>query len=164
MNESTKSTSRPRRIVRWLLRLTVRLLAVFGLLTAIYLACFRYSRMTSPSMSPTLQGDNWEDGDRVLTEKVSFWFRQPRRWEVITVRSRDGMVVMKRVVGLPGEAVQMLRHGEILIDGRQIAAGFAGGTSVSALRQPVPRQAAGRVWRGILRARRRLGRFARQSL
>jgi signal peptidase I len=71
-------------------------------------------------MQPTLQGTCWDDGDRILTEKVSFWFRSPRRWEVIAFRQKDGVQVMKRVIGLPGEKVQMLRGGRILINGRQI--------------------------------------------
>ena len=105
-----------RRAIRWI----ERCLALFGLVTIFYLVCFNYSRVTSKSMSPTLQGEAWESGDRVLTERVSYWFRQPRRWEVITFRARDGAQVMKRVIGLPGEKVRMFQGGKILIDGEEI--------------------------------------------
>lgn len=110
-----------RRPVRWLLRQLERLLAVLGLATLVYFAGFDYSRVTSKSMDPTLQGEDWAGGDRVLTEKFSYWFRSPRRWEVITYRATDGTQIMKRVIGLPGESVRMLRGGRILIDGREIA-------------------------------------------
>jgi len=119
--KETRDPSKIRRIVRLLFRQTERCFALIGLATVVYYLCFDYSRVVSFSMQPTLRGENWEDGDRVLTEKVSYWFRQPRRWEVITFCKDDGDQLMKRVIGLPGERVQMLRGGEILIDGRPLA-------------------------------------------
>jgi signal peptidase I len=111
---------RRRRWIRWILRQTERALALFGLAAIVYLVCFDLSRMTSSSMAPTLWSDDWSDGDLVLTEKVSYWFRQPRRWEVVAFRRPDGHQVMKRVVGLPGETVQLQPDGTIRIDGQPI--------------------------------------------
>jgi signal peptidase I len=109
-----------RRWVRWLFRQSEHALALFGLGAIVYVGCFDLSRMTSSSMAPTLWSDDWRDGDLVLTERVSYWFRGPRRWEVVTFRTGDGLQVMKRVVGLPGEHVQLERDGTILIDGQPI--------------------------------------------
>lgn len=95
-------------------------MALIGLGTIVYFSCFNLSRVTSRSMSPTLRGNDWRTGDLVLAERISYWFRGPRRWEVIAFRSKDGVQVMKRVVGLPGERVQMQRDGQILIDGQPI--------------------------------------------
>jgi signal peptidase I len=108
------------RVLRWMVRQAERFFAIVGLGVVVFHLCFSYSRMTSYSMKPTLQGTNWENGDRVVTEKVSYWLRCPRRWEVVTYRGQEGNQIMKRVVGLPGEQVQMLRGGRIFIDGRQI--------------------------------------------
>jgi signal peptidase I len=94
-------------------------LAVFGGLLLLYWLFFNYSNVLSPSMAPTLQG-SISKHDSVLTEKVSFWIRPPRRWEVVTFSDEEGTQIMKRVVGLPGEKVQMLRHGRIFIDGKEI--------------------------------------------
>jgi signal peptidase I len=117
----TPDSSRPRRRpIRWLLRQVEHCLAMCGVAAVVYVACFDLSRIASGSMSPTLQGEKWETGDLVLTERVSYWLRQPRRWEVVTFRGKDGAQVMKRVIGLPGEQVQMLRGGRILIDGEEI--------------------------------------------
>jgi signal peptidase I len=58
-------------------------------------------------------------GDRVLIDRSAFFFRAPRRWEVIAFhppRQLDQLAV-KRVVGLPGETVE-IRHGDVYIDGR----------------------------------------------
>jgi signal peptidase I len=108
-----------RRWVRWSYRQAQRVFALIGLGVVLFFLCFNYSRVTSHSMKPTLQGTNWATGDRVITEKVSYRFRKPRRWEVITFRHDDGRQIMKRVVGLPGEKVQMLRGGRILINGEE---------------------------------------------
>jgi signal peptidase I len=113
--------SRPRRRwARWLFRQIEHCLALIGLGTILFFTCFNLSRVISDSMAPTLRGHDWRSGDLVLTEKVSYWFRGPRRWEVVTFRSSDGVQVMKRVVGLPGEHVQIRRGGQIVIDGRPI--------------------------------------------
>src|SRR5262249_14016866 len=81
-----------------------------------YHCCFYVSRNTSWSMAPTIQGTSWENGDWILTERVSYRFREPRRWEVMTIRREDGTLVMKRVVGLPGERIEILRGGQVLIN------------------------------------------------
>jgi signal peptidase I len=58
-------------------------------------------------------------GDRVLIDRAAFHFRHPRRWEMAAFRHprESGKTVLKRVVGLPGESVQIL-GGDIYIDGR----------------------------------------------
>ena len=110
-----------RRPVRWLLVQLEHVLALVGLGTLVYFTCFNLSRITSDSMAPTLRGNDRRAGDLVLTERVSRRFRQPRRWEVIAFYKEDGVQVMKRVVGLPGERVQIRRGGRIVIDGQEVA-------------------------------------------
>jgi len=120
MNEPASKPGLGWRLLRWLLRQCENCLALIGLLTLIYLLCFDLSVMTSPSMAPTRQGTSWRDGDHVLTEKVSYRLRRPARWEVIRIHREDGVKVMKRVVGLPGETVQIREDGRIVIDGSLI--------------------------------------------
>lgn len=108
--------SRTRRAFRWL----ERVFALFGVLCLLYVLTVDLSIVTSPSMSPTLQGKNVDDGDRVVTEKVTRWFRQPRRWEVIVFTRDDGVQLMKRVAGLPGESVQLSKDRRLLIDGKPV--------------------------------------------
>ncbi len=108
--------TRVRRALRWV----ERGFAVFGVLCLLYVLTVDISIITSPSMSPTLQGMNVDDGDRVVTEKVTRWFRQPRRWEVIAFTRDDGVQLMKRVAGLPGETVQLSEDRRLLIDGKPV--------------------------------------------
>lgn len=110
------SRSRLRAGLRWL----ERGLAVFGGLVIVYWLTLDFSVVVSPSMQPTLQGTSVENGDRVLTEKVSYWFRRPRRWDVITFITPVGEKRMKRVVGLPGEAMLMPQPGKLAIDGNRV--------------------------------------------
>jgi signal peptidase I len=61
------------------------------------------------------------NGDRVLVQKFLYDFRPPRRWEVAVFHfpGEPAQAYVKRVVGLPGESVQIV-GGNILIDGHII--------------------------------------------
>jgi signal peptidase I len=69
--------------------------------------------------------EDWPDpdwalaGDRLLVDKSTFRLRPPQRWEVVAVREPEhaAQVAIKRVVGLPGESVE-IRDGDLYIDGR----------------------------------------------
>ena len=109
-------SSRVRRALRWVWNG----FAVFGLLVGVYHVGFDLSQMISPSMAPTLRGRGGPGSDWVLFEKVSYWFRGPRRWEVVQFRTSDHFLVAKRVVGLPGESVS-LRDQRVAINGTVVA-------------------------------------------
>jgi signal peptidase I len=95
----------------------------------------------SASMEPTLL-----IGDRVLVNKVVYKIREPRRGEIVVFSKEDGQVVpqgnvierflksfssglgvapsgekdyIKRIIGLPGETIEM-RDGVVLINGREV--------------------------------------------
>jgi signal peptidase I len=58
-------------------------------------------------------------GQRLIVDRTAYWFRQPRRWEVIVFQClhEPGELCVKRVAGLPGERVQ-IRDGQVVIDGQ----------------------------------------------
>jgi signal peptidase I len=58
-------------------------------------------------------------GDRLLVHKYLFDLRDPQRWEAAVFQNPadPGQAYVKRIVGLPGEAVE-IRGGDIYIDGR----------------------------------------------
>lgn len=90
---------------------------VFAIVMAMGLKIFAIEAYQIPtgSMQPTLMGTSLLDPktqrpdgglhDRVLVDKVSFWFREPERWEVIVFRypllAHNNYV--KRLIGMPGE-------------------------------------------------------------
>lgn len=64
------------------------------------------------SMEPTLH-----ETERLFVSNVDIMTRQPERGEVVILTSpRDGELIVKRVIGLPGEVVE-IRSGRVYIDG-----------------------------------------------
>jgi signal peptidase I len=96
-----------------------RCLAIAGVLFIVYHLCFESSYISSSSMAPTLNGPEKGPADWMLSDKWTFRFRAPRRWEVAMLRETDGILVAKRVVGLPGEEVS-IRDGKVCIGGQPL--------------------------------------------
>ncbi|MFQ5503331.1 MAG: signal peptidase I [Planctomycetota bacterium] len=68
----------------------------------------------TPSMEPTIEGDPLH-GDRVLVDKTYDNRTRPRRFDMIVFwQEKHRKTVVKRVVGLPGEYIQIL-HGDLYI-------------------------------------------------
>jgi signal peptidase I len=68
-----------------------------------------------PSMQPNLYC-----GHRVMTEKISYRFHLPRRGDVVIVERPGGeKSLIKRVVALPGETVE-IRGGHTFVDGQPV--------------------------------------------
>lgn len=65
------------------------------------------------SMRPTLQ-----DGQYLVVNKLTYWLHPPERGDIIVFRPPNNLSedYIKRIVGLPGEEVQ-IRSGEVWIDG-----------------------------------------------
>jgi signal peptidase I len=61
------------------------------------------------------------NGDRLLVQKYFFDFRRPNRWEVAVFHSpaEPDQAYVKRVVGLPGEAIQIV-DGDLFANGRLV--------------------------------------------
>jgi len=59
-------------------------------------------------------------GDRLLFDRAAYSLRSPKRWEAVALHSpdEDGSLCVKRIVGLPGESVE-IADGDVLIDGRR---------------------------------------------
>lgn len=127
------STSRPAALVgaartvapprglglRRLARALERTLACAGILALTYLLLLDRITIFSPSMAPTLVGSE-RGGDLVLLERASLLLGvTPRRGAIVTFRNPEGTVVVKRVVGLPGESIA-IAEGRILVDGRPL--------------------------------------------
>lgn len=101
---------------RRLLRVAERLLAVIGACALLHYLCLDCTVIVSGSMAPALRGDDAVTGDRVLVEKLSRHLRAPQRWEIHQFHTEEGLLVAKRIVGLPGERVS-LRDGALCING-----------------------------------------------
>ena len=58
-------------------------------------------------------------GDQLLVNKQAFLYRSPERWDVVVFRNpaRPTEAYVKRVVGLPGERIQIV-GGDVIVDGQ----------------------------------------------
>ena len=72
------------------------------------------TQVSGNSMQPTLQ-----DGDSLMVDKVSYRFKDPERFDIVVFPFRHGdeTYIIKRVIGLPGETVQITADGRILVNG-----------------------------------------------
>jgi len=79
------------------------------------------------SMQPNLQ-----PAQRLVIEKISYYFETPQRSDIVVINlPQMSELLIKRVVGLPGESVE-IRRGSVLINGQAIDQSFVmlpGGTT-----------------------------------
>lgn len=94
---------------------------ILALLIRRFVAEARY--IPSESMLPTL-----EVNDRIIVEKISYGFEEPARGDIIVFRPTDRLrqenpslkdAFIKRVIGLPGEKVEV-RGGRVFINDQPI--------------------------------------------
>ena len=66
-------------------------------------------------MEPTL-----EDQDSLIVDKISYHFTDPKRYDIIVFpfEYEDHTYFIKRIIGLPGETIQIDNSGKIYIDGK----------------------------------------------
>ena len=74
------------------------------------------------SMEPTLYGTDPGNpdkvGDNLLVDKITYRFSDPKRFDIIVFPYRyTGEYFIKRIIGLPGETVQIDGDGNIFING-----------------------------------------------
>ena len=73
-------------------------------------------RLSGISMEPT-----YHDGALNFANRLAFAWRQPARGDVVAIRMAGPSVVyVKRIVGLPGERVE-ITMGTVIIDGEPLA-------------------------------------------
>jgi signal peptidase I len=74
------------------------------------------TRVEGQSMEPNLHTDQ-----RLVVEKVSYRFHGPQRFDVVVLKlpNQGEELLIKRVVGLPGETVE-IRDGHVTINGDQL--------------------------------------------
>lgn len=96
------------------------ILQTFVLAAAIFVIVYLF--LLQPNMIKGASMEtNFYDGDYILTEKVMYRFREPKRGEVVVFQSpsRPDVDYIKRIIALPGETVSV-HDGLIHIDGNPL--------------------------------------------
>ena len=102
--------SKLKKVLIWVFEITVTL--IFAVLTSMML--FQSVTMQESSMEPTLAV-----GSRYFVNKLAYKASSPKRGDLIVFRtnaSDDAALHIRRVIGLPGETVE-IRDGKVYING-----------------------------------------------
>ena len=102
--------SKLRKVLIWVFEIVVTL--IFAVLTSMML--FQSVTMQESSMEPTLAV-----GSQYFVNKLAYKTSSPKRGDIIVFRtngSDDAALHVRRVIGLPGETIQIV-NGRILING-----------------------------------------------
>ena len=100
-------------IVRDLLSLIIYIGIVILICFLIVTFVGRRTSVNGDSMNPTL-----ESGDSVWVNMLGYKFSDPERYDIIVFPYEENVHYIKRIIGLPGETVQITKNGEILINGK----------------------------------------------
>lgn len=91
---------------------------VTALVVALFIRAYvlQTSLVFSGSMEPTMMVK-----DRLFVNKLTYKFRSPQRGEIILFESpyKDDKEFVKRLIGLPGETVEV-KKGVVYVDGKQL--------------------------------------------
>ena len=73
------------------------------------------------SMEPMLS-----DGDNLIVDKISYRFHDPQRFDIIVFpyKHKPKTYYIKRIIGLPGETVQIDEQGNIYINGEILSESY----------------------------------------
>jgi signal peptidase I len=116
------------------LRLALVLLAVLFVLSALRSSVVEWNDVPSASMRPTIR-----DGDRIVVARMAYdvrvpflgwrlWRRgDPRHGDLVVYRDEAGGRAVKRVIGVPGDRIEVRDH-RVVRNGLALtqASGFAG--------------------------------------
>ena len=100
------------------------LIIYIGIIIAI---CFLI--ITFVGMRTTVNGKSMENslynGDNIWIDKMSYRFSGPKRYDIIVFPYQgEDVYFIKRVIGLPGETVQIVEGGVILINGEPLSESY----------------------------------------
>lgn len=88
----------------------------FAIFLFLYLLVMQPHKIKGASMEP-----NFPDGEFLLTDKVSYRFREPQRGEVVIFKApvAPDEEFIKRIIALPGEKIKV-NNGHIFINGKEL--------------------------------------------
>lgn len=107
-----EETNTLRKIIKWIVDIIV-------VVSLAWFAVYSFGsqvRLVGQSMMPELRED-----DVVLMNRLVYDFSDPDRFDVVVFEREDSKSNVKRVIGLPGETVQ-IKSGYIYIDGVRLKA------------------------------------------
>lgn len=100
--------------------LSIAVCVFLALILSIVITKFvaHHTSVEGSSMENTL-----EHSDQLIVENVSYYFKEPQRFDVIVFSTADDVSYVKRIIGLPGETIK-IRNGDIIVNGEYLSENF----------------------------------------
>lgn len=101
------------KILSWIAMIIIAIGLAFGVVNYVVQTTY----MTGESMKPTLK-----NGQLVFVHKLMYHFKAPERFDVVvfeTNKNNNSHFYIKRIIGLPGETVQIM-DGDVYINGKKL--------------------------------------------
>lgn len=115
MTEITETgENKMKSVLKEILSISIYLLLVFCAAYLIVTYVGQRTQVSGSSMETTLS-----DGDHLIVDKISYRFADPKRFDIIVFPFQydTDTYYIKRIIGMPGETVQIDESGNIYIDG-----------------------------------------------
>ena len=102
------------KVMKEMISTLVYLLGVLCLTWLVITFVGQRTEVDGSSMEPMLS-----NGDNLIVDKITYRFRDPQRYDIIVFpfKYQENTYYIKRIIGLPGETVQIDEQGNIYIDG-----------------------------------------------
>lgn len=114
--EKVKEKSIFRELLGWIVYIFLIVILTYIVITYVG----QRTQVSGDSMMPTL-----EDGDNLIVDKITYRFTDPERYDIIIFpyQYEEDKYYIKRIVGLPGETVQII-DGVLYINGEDIGENY----------------------------------------
>lgn len=96
------------------------------LLYLLFVLCITWLLITFVGQRTEVEGGSMEptlySGDNLIVDKITYRFKDPQRFDIIVFpfQYKENTFYIKRIIGLPGETVQIDEAGVIYIDGEAL--------------------------------------------
>lgn len=110
-----------KKVMKELMSTAIYLLGVLCLTWLVIHFVGQRTEVEGASMEATLS-----EGDNLIVDKITYRFSDPKRFDIIVFpfRYQENTYYIKRIIGLPGETVQIDDNGNIYIDGELLEESF----------------------------------------
>lgn len=108
-------------ILREVISVSIYVLAILVLTWFVLTFIGQKTIVSGSSMESTLS-----DQDHIIVDKLSYRFAEPERYDIIVFPypQEPDKLHIKRIIGLPGETVELGADGVIMIDGRVLGESY----------------------------------------
>ncbi len=115
-NWEIKEKSIFRELLEWVIYILIIVVLTYLVITYVG----QRTQVIGESMMPTL-----EDGDNLIVDKITYRFNEPERYDIIVFpyQHDEETFYIKRIVGLPGETVQVI-EGILYVNGEDIGENY----------------------------------------